>query len=160
MNDKYPSRKPTRLKTYDYNSVGAYFITICTANRERILSTISDPSRVDLTDIGLIVKKRINILNDHYKNISVDHYVIMPDHIHIILSVFENNGESSKQHSQLSKFISTLKRFCNKEIGKNVWQRGSFDHVIRNREDYDAHVKYIHDNPEKWYYEGREPEIT
>ena len=106
MNDKYPSRKQTRLKTYDYNSVGAYFITICTANRVRILSTISDPSRVDLTDIGLIVKNRINILNDHYKNISIDHYVIMPDHIHIIYPFskitanLQNNTPNSQNSSQ------------------------------------------------------------
>ena len=59
----------------------------------------------------------------------------------------------TKQTSFVSHFVSTFKRFCNKEYGGNIWQRGFYDHVIRNRDDYEEHVKYIYENPMRWYYD-------
>ncbi len=181
------SRKPTRLSDYDYSTGGAYFVTICTHNRRQILSRIvvgadvpDRPStnlndaipdhvfvlnepRVVLSHYGKIADKYINQLNDFYDDVSVDAYVIMPNHIHLMLNVKENemlpNGASrtshdgasrtsppttttttmmmkTAQHSVVSRFVSTFKRFCNKEYGCNLWQRSFFDHIIRNREDY------------------------
>ena len=49
--------------------------------------------------------------------------------------------------------MSTFKRFCNKEYGTNIWQRYFNDHIIRNREDYEEHIKYIYENPIRWYYD-------
>ena len=96
-----PKRKPTRLNYFNYNSPGAYFLTICTENRRKILSHIvggdvhdapqSDvsylPKRIELSYYGKIADKYINQLNDYYENIKVDRYVIMPNHVHIILFV-------------------------------------------------------------------------
>ena len=83
----------------------------------------------------------------------------MPDHIHILLFVNKNGASRTspptRQHSTLSRFVSTFKRFCNKEYGKNIWQDSFYDHIIRNREDYNEHMKYVHDNPKKWYYEHK-----
>ena len=163
MDKELPKRKPTRLKNFDYNSTGAYFITICTENREKILSRIvggdvpDAPKSVELLAYGKTAEKYINQLNDFYDNIKVDKYVIMPNHIHIILFVL-NKGASrtsppTKQHSIVSRFVSTFKRFCNKEYGKNIWQRHFNDHIIRNREDYEEHIKYICENPVAWYYD-------
>ena len=59
----------------------------------------------------------------------------------------------TKQHTTVSKFVSTFKRFCNKEYGENIWQRSYYDHVIRDREDYEEHVRYIMENPARWYYD-------
>ncbi len=201
MNDEILRRKMPRLKNFDYNATGAYFITICTKNRAELLSKIvgvgvpDDPNCVELSPYGKIADKYIKQLNDFYEDISVDRYVIMPNHIHILLSL--RNGSSgtptptaqgyvcgeddvflgssrtptptnhevilvdktlmcksnTKANSRVSKFVSTFKRFCNKEYGQNIWQRFSFDHVIRNREDYDEHVKYIYENPKNWYYD-------
>ena len=178
---QYPNRKNTRLKTFDYNSVGAYFITVCTQNKEHLLSQIvhkdscvgtgvldgpqtNEKICVELNGYGKIVDKYINQPNDFYNNISVDYYVIMPNHIHLLIYVSENGPsgtpvptelvcvENSIQNSIISKFISTFKRFCNKEIGKNIWQMRSFDHIIRDERDYEFHVKYIRENPLKWYF--------
>ena len=158
-----PKRKNLRLKYYDYSSAGAYFITICTQNRRQILSQIvggdvpDAPKSVELLPQGKIVDKYINQLNEYYDNILVDKYVIMPNHIHIILFIFENGSSRTstptRQHSTVSQFVSTLKRFCNKEYGFNVWQRHFYDHVIRNRKDYEEHTKYIYENPIQWYYD-------
>ena len=90
-------RKPTRLKTFDYNSSGAYFLTICTENHRRILSRIvggdvpDAPKDTELLPYGKIADKYINQLNNFYDNITVDRYVIMPNHIHIMVLV-QNDG--------------------------------------------------------------------
>ena len=170
---EYKYRKSTRLDIFDYNSVGAYFITICTQNKEHLLSEIkltfvgtdvpdgpqtSKEIFVELTEYGKIADKYINQLNDFYENISVDDYIIMPNHIHLLINICENgpSGTSvpTRQHSIISQFISTFKRFCNKEFDKNIWQMRSFDHIIRDNKDYEFHIKYIHENPLKWYFNG------
>ena len=159
MNNSLPNRKPTRLKNFDYSSEGAYFITICTHNREKILSYIvggdvlDAPKNTELLPCGKIVEKYINKLNEFYCEINVDKYVIMPNHIHILLFVSENGASRTspptKQHSPVSQFISTLKRFVNKEIGHNIFQRSFHDHIIRDENDYLKIWNYIDTNPVK-----------
>ena len=168
-------RKRTRWEGYDYNSAGAYFITICTQNRRTILSRVTgggaldnkghnsvggdvlDAPQIELLHYGKIAEKYINQLNDFYEDMAVDQYVIMPNHIHIMLFVLEGGASrtspSTKQHSSIPRFVSTFKRFCNKEFGFNIWQRGFNDHVIRNYEDYREHLKYIYENPVRWHYD-------
>ena len=163
MENELPKRKPPRLKNFDYSRCGAYFITICTHNRQKLLSQIvggdvlDAPKNVELSPYGKIVDKYINQLNDFYAHLSVDQYVIMPNHIHILLIVLENGSSGTstptRQHSSVSSFVSTLKRFCNKELGKNIWQRHFYDHIIRNRKDYKEHIKYIYENPSNWFYD-------
>ncbi len=171
----YKCRKKTRLEFFDYNSVGAYFITICTQNKEHLLSKIvlkdsfvgtdvldgpqiNKEIFVELSEHGKIADKYVNQLNNFYENITVDDYIIMPNHIHLLINVSKNgpSGTSvpTKQHSIVSGFISTFKRFCNKEYGKNIWQMRSFDHIIRDTKDYEFHMKYIRENPLKWYFNG------
>ena len=149
-------RKPTRLEEYDYSSPGAYFITVCTDRRRQILSQIVgggvlDAPRVELSVYGKIVERRISVMNGIYQDVKVDKYVIMPNHIHLILRVTGgSSGTPTPTCSRVSSFISTLKRMTNKEIGQNVWQRSFYDHVIRGDRDYLAHLEYVEQNPAKW----------
>ena len=157
---EFVKRKPTRLFGYDYSSPGAYFITICTKERKCILSRIvggdvlGAPTHVELLAVGKILHKYINQMNSFYKNVSVDKYVIMPNHIHLILSVAEEGASRTspptRQHSVISGFVSTLKRFCNKECGENIWQRSFHDHIIRGDKDYQKIWEYIDTNAVKW----------
>ena len=164
-----PRRKELRIKQYDYSSTGAYFITICTKDRKQILSDIIKPVGVDalddpkirLTAIGKIVEKNL-LSSENISGVKIDRYVIMPDHIHaIILLDSDKYAGVSKGSSRaptptneiIPHIISTFKRFCAKEIGENIFQRGYFDHIIRNREDYEEHVKYIYENPIKRNFE-------
>ncbi len=162
MQNHLPKRKNLRLKEFDYNKQGAYFITICTNERRDILSHIvggdvlDAPRQIKLSYYGKIAEKYINELNNFYDEIRVDNYIIMPDHIHLML-IIDSGGASrtspptnvSKQHSIVSRFVSTFKRFCNKEYGINIWQRSFNDHIIRNEEDYTKHLNYILGNPIK-----------
>ncbi len=152
-------KESIRLPGFDYSSAGAYFLTICTENRKQVLSTIVggdvlDAPKVQLFPYGEIADKHIRQLDAFYDGIRVDGYVIMPNHIHILLIVFENGASKTspptRQHSAVSRFVSTFKRFCNKEYGHNLWQRYYNDHIIRNQEDYDKHLKYIQENPIRW----------
>ncbi len=93
-----PKRKPTRLSGFDYSSQGVYFVTICTKDRKCLLSEIVgtgvlDCPRNTYSKYGEIANKNICQMNEFYKNISVDKYVIMPNHIHLLISV-KNNGQS------------------------------------------------------------------
>ncbi len=163
MNKSLPKRKNLRLKEYDYNSAGFYFITICTLGRRNILSSIVggdvlDAPRVELTAYGKATEKYINQFNDYYEKISVKQYVIMPNHIHMILFIHPDGASRTspptvKQHSVISAFVSTFKRFCNKEYGENIWQRYFYDHVIRDERDYNEISTYICQNPIKWQFD-------
>ena len=114
-----PKRKPTRLQAFDYNTTGAYFITICTDKRRQILSRIvgvdvlGDPQNVELLSHGMVADKYIKQMNEFYENITVDQYVIMPNHIHLILFVHEDGSPRTstptKQTSFVSHFVSTFK---------------------------------------------------
>ena len=82
----------------------------------------------------------------------------MPNHIHFLLFIKEG-GQSrtpvptniERSNSRFSQFISTFKRFCNKEYGENIWQARANDHIVRNREDYERHLRYIYENPIRWH---------
>ena len=167
-------RKTVRLKGFNYNAENVFFITICTQQKQCTLSDIVEPytsdyapaldptvSLVRLLPYGVIADKYIKQLDDFYPEIEIKRYVIMPNHIHLLVRTKTNeicdliedeNKEyiSTLQNSIISRFISTFKRFCNKEIGKNIWQYRSYDHVIRSEHDYDIHMKYIAENPWRW----------
>ena len=153
-----PNRKQIRLPDYDYSAPGAYFVTVCTQNRRCILSDISvgagalDGPKPHLTDMGKIVENYI-LSTEHIPGVHVDKFVTMPNHIHLILTIDENGGPSrapAPTNEMIPHAIGTLKRFVNKEIGENIWQRGFYEHVIRNERDYREIWDYIDGNPARW----------
>jgi REP element-mobilizing transposase RayT len=154
-----PKRKPVRLKEYDYSSVGAYFVTICVKERKEILGKIVgggdfDAPKMILYEYGEILDKYINLMNEKYSHINIDKYIIMPNHIHVILNITEykngSSGTAEPYNNEISKFVSLLKRHCNREYGKNIWQRSFHDHIIRDEKDYAKIWEYIDTNAIKW----------
>ena len=127
--------------------------------KENVGTGVPDGPHIELTQYGLIAYKYINQINAFYETVSVESYVIMPNHIHIMLYVKDNcNGPSgtpvpTEQNTLTARFLSTFKRFCNKECGENIWQYRSYDHIIRSRIDYEEHMRYIYENPKRWYYD-------
>ena len=172
MEEKQKQRRTVRLKAYDYSAQGVYFVTVCVKDRQKILSRIvgtgvpDGPQGEEICGVvllkrGEIAERVLRQMSDFYEHLSVDAYVIMPDHIHFLLQIKEGRkapcGPSGTpvptQNSTLSRFVSTFKRFCNKEYGENIWQRRSYDHVIRGQEDYEEHIKYIYENPMRWHFD-------
>ena len=166
MKNEFPKRKPLRLQSYDYSSPGAYFITICTHNRKctlsHIVGAIHESPVNELTEYGNIIKNVVEQLPKHF-NTAIDSYVIMPNHIHLILTI-NNDAERAIRESPLqtrsaiSKTVGYIKMVSSKEIHlkcskTTVWQRGFHDHIIRNRKDYEEIAKYIYENPFRWQYD-------
>ena len=175
-------RKIIRIKNYDYSSRGAYLITICTDSRKQLLSQIcmmdannqesvgdgaldipprsKHKPKVTLTPIGKIVEKYL-LSSENIPGVKIDSYVVMPDHIHAIIILTPDkyntigNGMSrapSPTNHMIPHIVSTFKRFCNKEIGYNIFQRSYYEHIIRDKEDYETRRKYLYENPLRWYY--------
>lgn len=161
MEKEYPKRKSPRLSHCDYSASGAYFITICTQYRKNILSTIvGEGSPLPLlSHYGEIVDKWIRNIHEKYQEISVDRYVIMPNHIHILLSVSKAGGRGDPSPT-VDAAIGWLKYQATKEInqmrtttGEKIFQRSFHDHIVRNRDDYQEIYQYICDNPMRWKYD-------
>ena len=154
MKNELPKRKPTRLKGYDYSTSGAYFLTICVKDRKQLLSKIvGDDAYIvpqnNLSEIGLICDKYINNINIKYENVTIDKYVIMPNHIHLLIFL---NGtmRASSPTKNVETIIRSFKTMVTKEIGQSIWQRSYHDHIIRGEKDYQKIWEYIDTNPLKW----------
>ena len=154
-----PKRKPTRLKGYDYSTPGMYFITVCVKDRKQLLGKIVgcgnfDAPQMILSKYGQILEKYIRLMNDKYSYININKYVVMPNHLHLILNITDyKNGASetaAPYNNETSKFVSLLKRYCNKEYGENIWQSRSNDHIIRNTNEYLKIWEYIDTNVIRW----------
>ncbi len=150
-----PKRKDIRLKNYDCSSSGGYFLTICTSERrnyfwENVGATIGRPQDITLSQYGNIVDEAINNIPSIYPALDVDCYVIMPDHIHLLLIVRADEYGRPMVAPTMSRVVQQLKGYITKRIGSSIWQKLFVDHVIRNRQDYEKHVKYIYENPMKW----------
>lgn len=141
-----------RLSQWDYSQCGAYFITVCTKGRENLFRRGAHCAPVsefpELTEIGEIVDHAISEIPVHYANIVVDRYVVMPNHIHMILVV--RDGGRTMCAPTISRVIRMLKEAVTKRAGTPIWQRSYYDHVIRNEQDYLRIAQYIDTNPEKW----------
>ena len=154
-----PKRKSLRLKGYDYSTPGVYFITVCTENRRRVLGNLverdaCDAPKIKMSVYGEILEKYIILLSKKYEHIRIDKYVVMPDHFHLLLRITNRNlrecgvsQASRPTKSEVAKFVSLLKRYFNKEYGKNIWQASYNDHIIRNEKDYLEVIEYIDNNP-------------
>jgi putative transposase len=145
-------RKQNRLTDYDYAQNGAYFITICVNDRKPILSSITvgadiiRPNNIKLTNIGKVVDYSINSILLHYDGVFVDNYVIMPNHIHMIIRI-ENDGGRMVSAPTI---VAGMKRYVSTKIGKSIWQKSFYDHIIRDDYDYQTKWQYIDENPDKW----------
>ena len=159
-----PKRKHPRLDNYDYSSTGAYFVTICTQNRRCVLSRIvgrglapAETTAIEYTSLGEIAEKQLFLLADRYPYLTIDQYVIMPNHIHAILIL---NGETAgaSPRPTLTDIVCTYKSLTTRECKKNgfrekLFQTSFYEHIIRSREDYEEIVKYIYENPIRWCYD-------
>ena len=128
-----------------------------------IVGAIHESPEIQLTEYGKIVDRLINAVSSQSLAI-IDKYVIMPNHIHLIIIIADSEElrairESPLQNrSVISKIIGYIKMNASKEIhnisgNETVWQRGFHDHIIRNQSDYDKISKYIYENPIVWQYD-------
>ena len=161
-------RRPTRLPCYDYSLPGHYFVTICTADKQKTLSAIIvgeglAPPEVRLSKIGKIAEEQILKISERFPLVTVEKHVIMPNHLHLLIRIdsedirYEEDSMGGASPSPtLSDIICSLKSLTtkiSKEKGlcnKTLWQRSFHDHIIRNEKDYMVRWDYIENNPALW----------
>ena len=137
-----------RIADYDYSTPGAYFITVCIADRKPILWNVGAATcRPNLSKIGTVVETAILQIPGHYPAVSVDKYCVMPDHIHMILSI--NTDEDGRQIAAptVSTVVGHMKWWVSMQIGHSIWQKSFIDRVIRNEKGYRAVWEYIETIP-------------
>ena len=161
MEEHSPKRKTLRMRSYDYSQNGYYFITICTAVRQQnVLSAVvpavgaiinRPPVQLELTTWGAAAEQAILEIPARYPGIFVDCYVIMPDHIHMIL-VNRQTGPDGRQiaaPTAISTVVQQFKRAVSRAVGQPIWQKSYYDHVIRTPADLEETRQYIANNPLK-----------
>jgi putative transposase len=151
-NPELHHRRSIRLKGYDYSTAGAYFITICTHEREQLFGDILDRTMV-LNELGHITQVHWQKLARHHANLILDRSVVMPNHLHGIM-ILDSSIEDSKS---ISEIIGSFKTFSAREINKirklksvPVWQRNYYERIIRTETELDYVRQYIVNNPINW----------
>ena len=158
MDRAFPRRKEIRLKQYDYSQPGYYFVTICTHQRQKLFSSLVGahlcvrPSSAD-SFLGLFLHE----LEQKYSGVLVDCYAVMPDHLHVILALTgAHTGAPLPEMIKWYKtqttnaYIRLVRQGQVPPFQKHVWQRGYYDHVIRNDTDLAETRQYIVNNPLNW----------
>lgn len=158
------NRRSIRLKEYDYSEPGEYFVTICTKDRVHLFGNI-DSDGMHENELGNVVRHCWIEIPNHFPNVELDEFVVMPNHVHIVINpVGVQNIEplpNRYQHvtpgsvgSIVRSFKSAVTRWCRKnEYPHIVWQRNYFEHIIRDDKSLDRIREYIASNPEQWPYD-------
>lgn len=147
-------RKNMPLKEYDYSQDGYYFVTICTQNKENIFGEIVD-GEVILNFFGKIAENELDKLQNRFSSAKLDKYIVMPNHIHIIVIINKSNEERSRPFPTIPKIIGLYKSGVSRNIhlvnpNIEIWQKSYYDHVIRSEIELREIREYINSNPLKW----------
>jgi putative transposase len=146
--DQLPQRHSTRLARHNYRWTASYFVTIRRAHHQPVF---------DIPELHAIVENTWNTLPTRFACVSLDDYVVMPDHFHAILHflVTDTPAPSLGQVIGAYKSITTVKWFDyikthNVYWSGLLWQRNYHDHVIRDAHDLEQKRLYIRNNPLRW----------
>ena len=180
-NPEIHHRRSIRLKYYDYNQAGAYFITICVQDKKCLLGKIKEGLN-QINQYGKIVEEIWNYLPIHFPKIEIDGAVIMPNHFHgiIVINEYQKFGESFKggrkkdleragkfydKKTFLGSVIAYFKYETTKLInlqrdspGVKFWQRNYYEHIVRNEDSLNILRNYIVENPLRWEIDVLHPD--
>ena len=169
-------RKSIRLKGYDYSQPGAYFVTICTKNRKAIFGDVVD-GEMRMSQMGEIASRCWREIPDHFTNVELDEFVVMPNHVHGIIVILDDVNSVGVIHESplpkttterrrmlLPKIIGRFKMNSAKRInllrnssGIPVWQRNYFEHIVRDEKSMTRIREYIDTNPQRWELDRENP---
>ena len=160
-----------RITDYDYSLEGSYFVTLCTQNRARLFQMepvgnglcavpqglCAVPQGLCAVPANQIIHKWVKETENKYPNIAIDKYVIMPDHLHFIITIKEQHTGCSLPTIMVffktmttNAYIRGVKEGTLIPFYRKLWQKSYYDHVIRNQQDYNEIWEYIENNPTKW----------
>lgn len=151
---EHPNRKRNRLAQYDYSSHGAYFLTLCTHQKQSLFGApdVKTPAR------EIIIQIFFETLAN-YPQMKCPCHVVMPDHFHALIVINNPDGHESKTIAEMMRsfksratvaYIRLVKDGVAQPFAGKLWQRSYYDHVIRNQRDFEEIWKYIEENPIRW----------
>ena len=154
---RYPQRKSPRLKAYDYKTPNYYFVTICADQKKKLFG---EPMKTN--EFGKIAEEAFLQIPNHYPQVEVIKYVVMPNHVHAIFHL-------SNEKTALGTVVGSYKAYVTKLIRQSmpniiVWQTSFHDHVIRSQAEFEKIWSYIDTNPMRWqddcYFEDAQGIVT
>ena len=168
-NPNIHQRRSIRLKGYDYSQAGLYFITICCENRSCLFGIVVDGEMI-MNDAGKMADKCWMEIPNHFPNVVLHEYVIMPNHVHGIIELVGDTNVGVENFQPLQRKQNKFQKMIPHSIGSivkgykigvtkwmrqntnihNVWQRNYYEHIIRNEQSYQTISEYIINNPAKW----------
>jgi putative transposase len=177
--DQKRKRRSIRLQDYDYSQTGAYYITMCTRNRECLFGNVID-GQIQLNEIGQIVQTVWDGLPQFYEGVELDAFVVMPNHVHGVIVIHAGVGAIHESPLPLKSFVSAriagrrgmllpkiigrFKMVSAKQIndlrqsaGGALWQRNYYEHVVRDEVSLNRIRQYIADNPAQWKFDRENP---
>jgi putative transposase len=141
-------RKTIRLAKHDYTRRGYYFLTFNTKHRRELLSRVEDGA-VSLTELGERCVELLKALPDTFLEMRIDAYVLMPDHVHMLIEVGPGAERGVSELLRWFKGMSAKHHLASGGEGA-LWQRGSFDVVVPDDEALARIREYIRLNPARW----------
>lgn len=168
-------RRSVRLKNYDYSQAGAYFVTICTQNKECLFGTITDGT-MTLNEAGKMVQAVWDELPVNYPDTEIDQFIVMPNHVHGIVVIVgaplvgapsneqrsPENRAGTRPAPTLGDIVGAFKSISTHEYTHGInkyqwpsfpgklWQRNYYEHIIRNEDELNKIRNYISQNPAQW----------
>ncbi|MFZ0890622.1 MAG: transposase [Candidatus Binataceae bacterium] len=141
-------------------------MTICVFKRDCILGGVVD-DEMRLNELGRSVADCLNWLTRQYAYVDLDECVVMPNHVHAILVLTGGSRSASGKTKTLSSLVGAFKSRSTSCIngirgtrGAKLWQRGFYEHVIRDETDFERIRRYIRDNPAAWASDEENPATT
>lgn len=159
-----PNRKHPRLKSDIYDKAGVCFVTICTKERSPCLgkivwdrSDVFGTAHCALSEIGEVVQKYLCGIENAYPDVHVDTFMIMPDHVHLLLcfqkdalSSVHEDAKSPATYTRLVRMVRSCKTLVTKEIGYSIWQASFYDSILPEGDALAYTRQYILHNPARW----------
>ena len=161
------NRRSVRLKGYDYTHPGAYYVTTVTRDREPWFGDVAD-GEMRLNRTGQLIMDAWEWIPTRYSYVKLDTYILMPNHLHGIIVITEENAGRAKtsfsSKKPLGRLIGAFKTVSTKRVnllqntpGQTLWQRGFYDRVIRNHRELERVREYIVHNPSRWELDPEKP---
>ena len=184
MDKQLPNRESIRLKGFDYSKAGAYFVTICSRDKQCVFGMAED-DRIILSRLGRIVEECWTQIPDHFEQATLDEFIIMPNHLHGIILLTAKYPDSRdtihrvrppEEHETTESFghptsgslptiMRTFKAAVTRETRRqklsddqSIWQERFFERVIRNDDAMLKAREYIVNNPLKWHLDKENPD--
>ena len=159
------NRRSIRLTGYDYTRSGAYYVTITTQDRIRVFGDVVN-GIMRLNDAGQMISDIWFGIPKHNEGVSVDEFIVMPDHIHGIIVLTAMNQSSAPNGLSLSEIVGRFKslttRLYSQKVQDNIWppfnrrlwQRNYYEYIIRDDHELSTIRQYINQNPYLWSING------